>query len=158
MPGTQGTPSLRLPAIRRSRERLQIAKAGLAIFRQFHALCVPALSRGQALEAIAVYLTVEIGHIEGRPMTGTKIADYFGLPRVTVLRKLDQLLIEGTVIRIGDAYLLDRSRANSAETLAAVQRLIAALHILLREIEHASKMDTLLDDPSETDTDVLPTA
>jgi hypothetical protein len=146
MPGTEGIDRLRPPpAIHRSRERLEVARAALALLKDLHRLSVPALGRGQALEAIAVYLAVKVGHLDQDgpgPMTATKLAYETGLPRATVLRKLFQLGMEGTVRREGDAYLLDEARANAAETLDTLDRLIRVLQGAAASISDASEMDS----------------
>jgi len=53
---------------------------------------------------MAVSSTVMIGHMEGKPMTASKIAHYLALPRTTVLRKLEILTEVGVIERRRRVY------------------------------------------------------
>jgi predicted transcriptional regulator len=56
---------------------------------------------------------IMVGHAEARPMNATKIAQYIGLPRSTVIRKLNQFLKAGVIARHGNVYLLSKERAHN---------------------------------------------
>lgn len=50
---------------------------------------------------VLLLCAVAIGDLEARPMTAYKLADYIGMPRPTVIRKLASLARAGLVRRDG---------------------------------------------------------
>jgi hypothetical protein len=58
-----------------------------------------------------VAAAVAMGHAEKRPMTATRIADFLKLDRVTVKRRLDQLIEMKIIVRDGDEYFIPKHRA-----------------------------------------------
>jgi predicted transcriptional regulator len=87
----------------RSRERLIVAEAAIRFGRVFNSELFDAYSATQE-DATWVLRAVVIGHLRGRPMTTRRIARYIGMPRTTVLRRLQLLLRLGYVRREGRAY------------------------------------------------------
>jgi hypothetical protein len=75
----------------RSRERLIVAEAAIRFGRVFNSELFDGYSATQE-DATWVLRAVVIGHLRGRPMTTRRIARYTGMPRTTVLRRLQLLL------------------------------------------------------------------
>lgn len=61
-------------------------------------------SFGAMLESFPVYLSIFVGDAEGRPMTVTKIANYTEMPRSSIYRVLERLLVNGRVKKDGRFY------------------------------------------------------
>jgi hypothetical protein len=89
----------------RSRERLIVAEAAVRFGRAFNTELFGGYPATQA-DATWVLRAVVIGHLRGRPMTTRGIARYIGMPRTTVLRRLQFLLRHDYVRRSGRAYCL----------------------------------------------------
>jgi Crp-like helix-turn-helix domain len=82
---------------------------------------------------------IMVGHAEGRPMNTTKIAHYIGLPRTTVIRKLNEFLRSGVIARYGNVYLLSEERAhNQTKYVAEAMRIFHTAEKSLK----ASKLET----------------
>ena len=90
-------------------------------------------------EVLHVARAVWIGTLRGTPMTAEKIAQTIGMPRATVLRKLDYLIRQGHVRQEGTLYYdkvlatrtpaLDRTIAvilEAADALRAVRTGVVA--------------------------------
>jgi hypothetical protein len=75
-------------------ERLALAKAYIALTRVMGG---------------SVFGKKPADHSLLRPMNATKISHYIGLPRSTVIRKLNEFLRTGVIARHGNVYLLKRS-------------------------------------------------
>jgi len=79
------------------------------------------------------------GHAEDKPMNATKIAQYIGLPRSTVIRKLNQFLEAGVIARHGNVYLLSIERAhNQTKYVTEAMRIFRVAEKRLK----ASDLDT----------------
>lgn len=61
---------------------------------------------GAENEMLLVLLAVYTGDAEGRPMSASKIAGWVGLPRASVYRRLERLMRDKRVERIGLGYRL----------------------------------------------------
>jgi predicted transcriptional regulator len=82
---------------------------------------------------------VMVGHAENRPMNATKIAQYVGLPRSTVIRKLNEFLRAGVIARHGHVYLLSEERArNQTKYVTEAMRIFRTAEKSLK----AAKLDT----------------
>jgi DNA-binding MarR family transcriptional regulator len=77
---------------------------------------------------LLIRAAVYIGTIDGRPLTATKLADYLGLPRATVIRKLQQLVQRGAIEREDGHYCTPRRRLDQIDRgdLADLVKLIQA--------------------------------
>jgi len=101
-------------------------------------------SENHASEADDVMLcaAVYIGQCEGRPMTSGKLADYIGMPRPTVARKLDELKHRGLVLANSKRKWCIAS--NSPKVAARIAASVDALLPLIHSASSAlSKMDSL---------------
>lgn len=70
-------------------------------------LTMPFFAEDPSPETTAmVARAVFIGHMEGRPMSATKIAGFLRMPRTTVLARLKRFVDNGLIYRDGNVYLL----------------------------------------------------
>lgn len=65
---------------------------------------------------VLLICAVAIGDLEARPMTAFKLAQYIGMPRPTVVRKLARMARAGLVVRDGRGRyeLTDKARRRAA--------------------------------------------
>lgn len=126
----------------RSRERLIVAEAAVRIERAFISELFYGYAATQA-DATWVLRAVVIGHLRGRPMSTRRIARYVGMPRTTVLRRLQSLLRLDYVRRDGSAYCLSE-RYLSAPPKAlneAIKIILETGEALRAEQRKVSRMD-----------------
>ena len=118
-------------------ERLALAKAYVALTR----VMVDSVFGDKPADhsLLLIGSAVMVGHAENRPMNATKIAQYIGLPRSTVIRKLNEFLRAGVIARHGNVYLLSEERAhNQTKYVSEAMRIFRAAEKSLK----ASKLDT----------------
>ncbi|WP_155755013.1 helix-turn-helix domain-containing protein [Burkholderia pseudomultivorans] len=106
--------------IHKARQRALLARTMLDTLREF---CAAYLSRkrfGSRADELVLLAAVFVGQAEGRPMNASKLAAYAGIPRPTVIRKLQALARRGVLERIdGGLYALPARVVNSAAVLRA---------------------------------------
>jgi predicted transcriptional regulator len=118
-------------------ERLALAKAYIALTRVMVNSVFGEKPADHSL--LLIGSAIMVGHAENKPMSATKIAQYIGLPRSTVIRKLNQFLKAGVIARHGNVYLLSKQRAQNQ-----TKYVTEAMHIF-RTAEKglkASELDT----------------
>jgi CRP-like cAMP-binding protein len=94
---------------------------------------------GSAADDVALIIGVFIGQAEGRPMTAAKLADYIGMPRPTVIRKLRALACRGLIEMDDGCVRLPVAALNDPRVLAACD---AAVEAVQRAAADLSKTDT----------------
>jgi hypothetical protein len=95
---------LNLDIIPRRQERLIVARAGLDWGR--HKLsAVFGTNPASHVEEGWVMTAVFVGHLSAQPMTAYRISKLIGMPRTTVLRKLEGLIRKGVIRLSGRGYL-----------------------------------------------------
>ncbi len=91
-------------------DRLLIAKLMNdleVIFRDTAARVRPEIKSASHLRALhAVYRTILIGHFEGKPYSANKIGLVLGMPRTSVLKRIEVLIVCGMVKRQGNVFCL----------------------------------------------------
>jgi predicted transcriptional regulator len=92
-------------------ERLALANAYIALTRVMVDSVFGKKPADHSL--LLIGSAIMVGHAEDKPMNATKIAHYIGLPRSTVIRKLNQFLKAGVIARDGNVYLLSIERAHN---------------------------------------------
>jgi predicted transcriptional regulator len=123
------------PILHRS-ERLALAKAYIALTRVMVDSVFGKKPADHSL--LLIGSAIMVGHAENRPMNATKISHYVGLPRSTVIRKLNELLRTGVVARHGNVYLLSEERAhNQTKYVTEAMRIFYTAEKSLK----ASKLD-----------------
>jgi predicted transcriptional regulator len=118
-------------------ERLALAKAYIALTR----VMVDSVFGKKPADhsQLLIGSAIMVGHAENRPMNATKIARYVGLPRSTVIRKLNEFLRVGVIARHGNVYLLSEERAhNQTRYVTEAMRIFRAAEKSLK----VSKLDT----------------
>lgn len=90
-------------------------------------------------DRLLLLAAVTIGTLDGRPFRVQKLADYVGMPRTSVLRRLEELEAEGWLEYDQKGHVLTRTeRLNAPEINAICDRmstLIHSAHYALLEIE-----------------------
>jgi DNA-binding IclR family transcriptional regulator len=118
-------------------ERLALAKAYIELTRVMVNSVFGEKPADHSLLLIGT--AIMVGHAENKPMNATKIAQYIGLPRSTVIRKLDQFIRAGVIARHGNVYLLSKQRAqNQTKYVAEAMHIFRAAEKGLK----ASELDT----------------
>jgi DNA-binding IclR family transcriptional regulator len=95
---------------------------------------------GARLETFFIGLCVAMGDIEGKPLSVAKITGYMGVPRTTVIRRLNQLQKWGLIDRRGRRYYTREKTLNSLIGLRSYQQV---RHILSKATEELTVLDTL---------------
>ena len=89
------------------------------IMRTVHGAYAPDTERfGTRLETFFIGLCVAIGDIEGKPLSVAKITAYMGVPRTTVIRRLNQTAKVGSDRSSGPSLLHSREDAQFTYRLA----------------------------------------
>jgi CRP-like cAMP-binding protein len=92
-------------------ERLALARAYIALTRVMVDSVFGEKPADHSL--LLIGSAIMVGHAENKPMSATKIAQYIGLPRSTVIRKLNEFQRAGVISRHGNVYLLSKQRAQN---------------------------------------------
>lgn len=95
---------------------------------------------GSCGDELILTAAIYVGQVEGKPMTASKLADYSGIPRPTVVRKLKHLQRRGIVHMNGD-----RSAALSLTSIndESFKEAIGAAAMRIRHASaELSKMDS----------------
>lgn len=83
---------------------------------------------GDAVLCCAIF----IGLGEGKPMTASKLSEYAGMPRATVIRKL------GELERVGLVRLVDKKRAILVGDMVGTEAALEATEVFTRIISNAA--------------------
>ena len=119
--------------------RVVTVKTTLEIMRLFSTAYFKAKHYGSCATDFVVVAAVFVGQAEGRPLNASKISNFAGLPRPTVIRKLAELQTAGIVARQGNAYSVPPDVANSNEIVNAA---MAARKQIVDAAAKLSKLDT----------------
>jgi hypothetical protein len=121
-------------------ERLIMVRMVLDITRMVHSEYFPPGERfGSRMETLYVCLAIALGHMENRPLTVSKLANFIEMPRPTVLRKLEQLERWQLITRRAGRLYLCVDRYNTPTAVATSRRL---RRLVLAAVAALSKMDT----------------
>jgi biotin operon repressor len=113
------------------------------IMRTLHGTYAPVNeSFGTRIETFFIALCVAIGDMDGKPFSVAKIAAYMGVPRTTVIRRLDQLQSWGVIDRRGRQYYLHERALNSLIGMRSYQQVRRILSEATKEL---SVLDSLPD-------------
>ncbi len=76
------------------------------------------------LDAMGVLVgcAVCIGHTEDRPMSATKISHFLGVPRTTVIRKLERLIRLDIISRRGHTFVIAPARRGRTDVVTRLIR------------------------------------
>jgi hypothetical protein len=121
--------------IKMAKQRLIMAKMTLRILGLGSEAHMKSNRFGTSAVDVLLLFAVEVGHIEGRPMTASKLSDYSGIPRSTVIRKLREMAEDGSVeIRSDGTAMCVAERMNRPEALAAFGRAMRLVHTAAYEL------------------------
>lgn len=126
--------------IMRRQQRLVVARAMLEIMRQLSMNYLGAERFGGRADEAVLLLAIFVGQAEGRPMGASKLAEFAGLARPTVVRKLRELEADGSVMRDADGcYIIPVSKLNSPAVMNAVDK---SIKTIVKSADQLSKLDT----------------
>jgi hypothetical protein len=134
-----------LPRLARSLEKYNVAKLLRTTTDALGARICPDVPPGERHEVVRCFCAVLEAHVYGYRYGATKIALAAGLSRTNAWRRLKPLVASGKLLRERRTYAINHSWANSPEGQEAFAAVMAHVHERMREIEHASNLDTLLE-------------
>ena len=118
-------------------ERALVARLVLSMLRTVRNAYTPELTLAECSEFLFLMMHLFIGHVEGKPLSASRLARIAEMPRTSVLRHLGALIELGYIERKGNKYYL------TAKSNVPNQRRVLVDHI--NNIQHAanelSKMD-----------------
>lgn len=126
--------------IKQVTHRAVTVKMALEIMRLFCAAYFRDNLYGSRASDFIVAGAVFVGQAEGRPLNASKVADFAGMPRPTVVRKLAELEAEGIVAKNGRTFTIPGELANSEDAVAAAS---AAKKQIVDAATKLSKLDTV---------------
>jgi hypothetical protein len=122
----------------RSREQLIIWRMLVDICRHYHAAHFPNESFEARIGNLLVWMCVGIGHQEGHPLNASKVAQIMNMPRMTAVRKLDELCRRCILIKMGTSYVLNEEKIGKAtDHIPEVVRAIDRAHRELSALKSA---------------------
>jgi biotin operon repressor len=93
------------------------------IMRTVHGAYAPASQRfGTRLETFFIGLCVALGDMEDKPLSVAKISVYMGVPRTTVIRRINQLQKWGLIYSRRRRYYTREKTLNSLMGMANYQQ------------------------------------
>lgn len=120
-------------------QRVIVTRLGIDLLRGGSQNILGEPDFGSALETQVITMAVSLGQLEGRPMSASKIAGYVGIPRTTVLRKLQALVAAGLVVRgTRGAYAFGPAAIDRPQVL---QFITGAIRLIHRASAELSKLD-----------------
>lgn len=129
--------------IKKARQRLVLCRLMIDMTGTVHGAYAPASEPfGTRLETFYIALCVALGDIDGKPFSVAKIAGYMGVPRSTVIRRLDQLQRWGLIDRQGRRYYVHGKTLNSLIGIRSYQQV---RRILSKATQELTILDTLPD-------------
>jgi hypothetical protein len=109
--------------IAKAEQRLVMCRLLVDIMRTLRAHYIPANEPfGTRIETKFVGLCVAIGDLEGKPFSVAKIASYMGMPRSTVIRRLERLESWGIIERQGRRFFFRPEKVNGIMGMQAYKQ------------------------------------
>src|SRR6516165_5304325 len=121
------------------RERARVARLVLGLLRTVRNAYTPELTLEEASEFLFLMMHLFIGHVQGRPLSASRLARIAEMPRTTALRRIAALIELGYLERVGNSYYL------TAKANVPNQRRVLLGHI--NYIQHAAKELSKMDIP-----------
>ena len=119
-----------------------MARLVLSLLRTVRSAYTPELTLEEASEFLFLMMHLFIGHVQGKPLSASRLARVAEMPRTTVLRRLAALIELGYLERVGNSYYL------TAKANVPNQRRVLLGHI--NYIQHAAKELSKMDIPPLT--------
>lgn len=118
---------------------LVIARLTISLVRSIASEILDTKRFGTSADDVILCCAIFIGQAERKPMTAAKLAQYAGMPRPTVVRKLRQFA-RGGIVNVSDSGQVSLAAdILSAGTLAVTESNVRTIH---RAAGALSKMDT----------------
>jgi hypothetical protein len=129
--------------IAKAEQRLVMARLLVDIMRTLRAHYMPVNEPfGTRIETQFVGLCIAIGELEGKPFSVAKIAAYMGIPRSTVIRRLERLESWVVIERQGRRYLIRPEKVNGIMGMRAYKQ---NRQLITEAVDKLSVLDTLPD-------------
>jgi biotin operon repressor len=121
--------------IKNARQRLVLCRLMIDIMRTVHGAYAPDTERfGARLETFFIGLCVAIGDMEDKPLSVAKISGYMGVPRTTVIRRLNQLQKWGLIYSRRRRYYTREKTLNSLLGMRSYQEVRRILSKATQEL------------------------
>jgi hypothetical protein len=134
--------------IAKAEQRLVMCRLLVDIMRTLRAHYMPANEPfGTRIETQFVGLCVAIGDLEGKPFSVAKIATYMGMPRSTVIRRLEQLKSWGIIERQGRRYFIRPEKVNGIMGMQAYKQ---NRHLITKAVDKLNVLESFPDKPANT--------
>jgi biotin operon repressor len=131
----EGGAKLAQDRIKKERQRLVLCRLMIDIMRTLHGTYAPVNEPfGTRIETFFIALCVAVGDMDGKLFSVAKIAAYMGVPRTTVMRRLDQLRSWGVIDRRGRYYYLHERALNSLIGMKSYQQVRRMLGKATKEL------------------------
>lgn len=122
-----------------AQQRLVIVKMLIELMRIYVDAYFEDGRSGSTCSDMLLCAAVFTGQAEGRPMTAGKLAEFAGIPRPTVIRRLAALEQDGILERSNGVYCIRGDLLNSSAVTAAAD---GAMRQVIRAAAKLSKMDS----------------
>ncbi len=133
----------------RSEERFIIWKMLLEICHYYHLAHFPDESFEARIGNLLVWMCVGIGHQEGRPLNASKVAQIMNMPRMTAVRKLDELCSRGDLMKMGTHYILNEEKVGKVS--GHIPDIIRTIQRASQELSKLEKTKTSRNASTERD-------
>jgi len=121
--------------IKNARQRLVLCRLMIDIMRTVHGAYAPNTERfGARLETFFIGLCVALGDMEDKPLSVAKISGYMGVPRTTVIRRLNQLQKWGLIYSRRRRYYTREKTLNSLLGMRSYQEVRRILSKATQEL------------------------
>jgi biotin operon repressor len=121
--------------IKNARQRLVLCRLMIDIMRTVHGAYAPASQRfGTRLETFFIGLCVALGDMEDKPLSVAKISVYMGVPRTTVIRRINQLQKWGLIYSRRRRYYTREKTLNSFLGMRSYQEVRRILNTATQEL------------------------
>lgn len=124
--------------IKNAEQRVAMMKMMLEIMRGFCLAYFKGSRFGSCASDLVLLGAIFVGQAEGRPMNASKLADFAGMPRPTVIRRLAVLIRDGVVARVPNGFEVCTALVNSPAVVAAT---VAARKQIAHTSTKLSKLD-----------------
>jgi biotin operon repressor len=121
--------------IKNAQQRLVLCRLMIDIMRTVHGAYAPDTERfGARLETFFIGLCVALGDMEDKPLSVAKISGYMGVPRTTVIRRLNQLQKWGLIYSRRRRYYTREKTLNSLLGMRSYQEVRRILSKATQEL------------------------
>lgn len=120
-------------------QRAIVLKALLEVIRSFCGAYFEGRRVASCADDLVLCAAIFVGHSEGRPLNASKLAEYAGMARATVIRKAVNLEREGIIERVGQNFIMRPEVGNSELVMAAADK---SKCVIIKAALQLSKLDT----------------